>query len=111
MVLRRSVDPDLFDLAHALRVFDGLETRRIVKMLRHHLDLTGQTITRAQAQERMFAKLDNPRFLLNIRLLLPAAKAEALAEESAEEMFRDVFIALVDKLPGEPWARTSDMNR
>ena len=51
-------------------------------MFGRYLDLSGQAISRAQAQERMFAKLANPRFLLDLRPLLPAAQAEALSEES-----------------------------
>src|SRR5260370_42237419 len=38
-----------------------------------YLAQQGQAISRAQAQERMFAKLANPRFLTDMRPLLPAA--------------------------------------
>ena len=76
-----------------------------------YLALSGQTISRAQAQERMFAKLANPRFLLDVRPLLPAARAETLTEESTAEAFRRVFVTLVDRLPGEPWERTAAMTQ
>lgn len=69
----------------------------------------GQAIARTQAQERMFAKLANPRFLRDMRPLLPAAGAEALTEVSATESFRSVFTIHVDRLPGEPWSRTPVM--
>ena len=42
-----------------------------------YLDLAGQTMPRAEAQERMCAKLANPRFLVDMRPLLPAAQVEA----------------------------------
>ena len=71
----------------------------------------GQAISRAQAQERMFAKLGNPRFLPDVRPLLPAARAETLTEESAAEAFRRVFMTLVDRFPGEPWGRTAAMKQ
>ena len=73
------------------------------------LALAGQAISRAEAQQRMFAKLANPRFLLDMRPLLPAAQVEILTEASTAESFRLVFTALVDRLPGEPWAKTPAM--
>ena len=104
-LLQRDRGRDLYDLAHALDVFEGLDTDRIVEMFGRYLALAGQAISRAQAQERMFAKLANPRFLLDVRPLLPAARAETLTEESTAEAFRRVFMSLVDRLPGEPWGR------
>jgi hypothetical protein len=106
-LLQRNKGRDLFDLAHSLEIFDSLRVDRIVDMFGRYLGLSGQTITRAQAQERMLAKLANPRFLLDVRPLLPAAQVEALTEESTADSFRQVFTILVDQLPGEPWARTS----
>lgn len=108
-LLQRDKGRDLYDLAHALEVFEALEVERVVEIFGRYLDLSGQAITRAQAQERMFAKLANPRFLLDMRPLLPAAQVEAWTQESTEEAFRRVFTALIDGLPGEPWARTPAM--
>jgi predicted nucleotidyltransferase component of viral defense system len=54
-LLQRDKGRDLFDLAHALEVFEGLDADRIVAMFERYLDLSGQAISRAQAQERMFA--------------------------------------------------------
>ena len=62
----------LHNLAHALEVFEGLDADRIVEMFGRYLDLSGKATSRAQAQERMFAKLAQPRFLLDMRPLLPA---------------------------------------
>ena len=108
-LLQRDQGRDLYDLAHALDVFENLDIARLVEMFRRYLDLSGQTISRAQAQERMFAKLANPRFLLDLRPLLPAAQAEALTEETTADSFRRVFTMLIDRLPGEPWGRTQAM--
>ncbi len=80
-------------------------------MFGQYLALSGQTISRAQAQNRMFAKLANPRFLHDVRPLLPAARAETLTEETTAEVFRRVFMTLVDRLPGEPWGRTAAMKQ
>ena len=104
-LLQRDKGRDLYDLAHALETFENFDTDHIVEIFLQYLDLSGQTISRAQARERMFAKLRNPRFLLDIRPLLAATQAEALTEETAAESFRLLFTVLVDRLPGEPWAR------
>lgn len=80
-----------------------------IRLFGRYLDRSGQTISRAQAQERMFSKLARPRILFDIRPLLPAAQAAALTEESTAESFRRVFATLVDRLPGKPWERTSAM--
>ena len=108
-LLQRDQGRDLYDLAHALEVFENLDIARMVGMFGQYLDLSGQTISRAQAQERMFAKLANPRFLLDLRPLLPAAQAEALTEETTTDSFRRLFTMLIDRLPGEPWGRTQAM--
>ena len=110
-LLQRDRGRDLYDLVHALEVFEGLDTDRVVEMFGQYLALSGRAISRAQAQERMFAKLAKPRFLLDVRPLLPAARAEALTEESTAEAFRRVFMTLVDRLPGEPWGKTAAMKR
>ena len=110
-LLQRDRGRDLYDLAHALEVFEGLGIDRVVEVFGQYLALSGQAISRAQAQGRMFAKLANPRFLLDVRPLLPATRAEALTEESTEEAFRLVFMNLVDRLPGEPWGRTAAMKQ
>ena len=110
-LLQRNKGRDLYDLAHGLEVFEGLDIDRIVEMFGRYLDLSGQTMSRVRAQERMFAKLTNPRFLFDMRPLLPAVRAEALTEESTAEAFRQVFVILVDRLPGEPWGRTAAMKQ
>lgn len=108
-LLQRDQGRDLYDLAHALEVFDNLDIARMVGMFGRYLDLSGQAISRAQVQERMFAKLANPRFLLDLRSLLPAAQAVALTDEATADSFRHVFTMLIDRLPGEPWGRTQAM--
>ena len=110
-LLQRERGRDLYDLAHALDVFVGLDTNRVVEMLGRYLGLSGRAISRARAQERMFAKLADPRFMADVRPLLPAARSEALTEESTAEAFRGVFTTLVDRLPGEPWAKTAAMKK
>ena len=108
-LLQRNKGRDLYDLAHALEVFEGLDADRIVEMFGCYLNLSGRAISRAQAQERMFAKLAQRRLVLDMRPLLLAAQVEVLTEESTAESFCRVFTTLVDRLPGESWERTPAM--
>ena len=82
----------------------GLDLDRIVGMFGRYLELSDRAISRAQAQERMFAKLAHPPLWLDLRPLLSPARAEALTAASTAESFRRVFSSLVDRLPDEPWA-------
>ena len=108
-LLQRDKGRDLYDLAHALERFNGLDPARVAALFVRYLEGGGQAISRAQAQQRMFAKLATPRFVLDMRPLLPAAQAEKLTEESTRELFLNVFREFIDRLPGDPWARTDEM--
>lgn len=108
-LLQRNKGRDLYDLAQALKNFENLNIDLIIAIFERYLDLSGQTISRAQAQERMFNKLANPHILLDVRPLLPASQARALTNELIVEMFRQVFEMLVDRLPGRPWVKTPEM--
>jgi predicted nucleotidyltransferase component of viral defense system len=108
-LLQRDKGRDLFDLSHALTSFEGLDEARVVEYFGRYLALSGQAISRAQAQERMFAKLANPRFLLDMRPLLPAEQAQALDDAAAAAAFGAVYSRFIDRLPGDPWARTPEM--
>jgi predicted nucleotidyltransferase component of viral defense system len=108
-LLQRDKGRDLFDLAHALPIFDGLDESRVVAYLARYLALQEQSLSRAQAQERMFAKLAKPRFLLDMRPLLPADQAEALDDDAMMAAFTAVFERLIERMPGDPWAKTEGM--
>lgn len=108
-LLQRDKGRDLYDLAHALETFDGLDVHRIAVLFGRYLELSARSISRAQAQDRMFAKLANPRFLTDMKPLLPAEAAERMTEASTADSFRRVFTTLVDCLPGEPWGRLPEI--
>lgn len=108
-LLQRDKGRDLYDLSHALEAFDALNIDRVALLFGRYLGLAGQSISRAQAEERMFAKLANPRFLLDMKPLLPLAQAESLTEATTREAFVCVFEKMIVKIAGEPWARTGEM--
>ncbi|MDE0039178.1 MAG: nucleotidyl transferase AbiEii/AbiGii toxin family protein [Gammaproteobacteria bacterium] len=108
-LLQRNKGRDLYDLAEGLAVLEPLDVGRVVEIFRCYMHSSGLTISRAQAQERMFAKLALPRLWLDIRPLLPAHRAAAHTAATQAESFRRVFTHLIDRLPGDPWARTEVM--
>ncbi len=108
-LLQRDKGRDLYDLAHGLETLERLDEDRVVEVFGRYMARSGRPISRAQAQERMFAKLAHPRLWLDVRALLPAARAGGLTPAAQAESFRRVFTDLVDRLPGEPWARTAAM--
>lgn len=107
-LLQRNKGRDLIDLSHSLDIFGKLNTKRLVALFGKYLDLSGQTISRAQAEQRMFDKLERPDFLADVKPLLTAEKAARFTEEAGKEAFAAVFRDIVHVIPGEPWANTAD---
>jgi hypothetical protein len=110
-LLQRNKDRDLFDLDQSLQTFAGLNPARIVECFGLYLKRSGVRISRAEAEQRMFAKLANPAFLTDLRPLLAADRAAQLTDEAAKAAFARVFSQLVMLIPGKPWVRTPDMRK
>ena len=107
-LLQRDKGRDLLDLAHALKVFPELNRKRIVECLGLYLGRSGLAISRAEAEQRMFAKLVAPRFVTDIRPLLAADVAANLTTEAVRDAFISVFGKLITLLPGAAWAKTPE---
>jgi len=71
----------------------------------------GTPISRAQAEERMSAKLAALRFMADIRPLLSPDRAELLSEDVIRRAFFAVFMRLISIMPGASWAKTSTMKK
>ena len=108
-LLQRNKGRDLFDLAQALAVFEALDTGRVVDLFVRYLEAAEQAISRSEAEARMFAKLARPRFVEDIRPLLAPDEADALTDEWVRDAFSAAFGRLIERLPGERWARTEAM--
>ncbi len=108
-LLQRNKGRDLLDLSHAVSVMDKLNAVRIIELFVAYLEQGNQQITRAQAEERMWAKLESPGFLSDIRPLLSADVAEELTDDAVMIAFARVMTELVSLIPGKPWARSSVM--
>ena len=108
-LLQRNKGRDLFDLDHALTVFEGLNTARIVECFRLYLEKAEVTISRAEAQQRMFQKLVNPTFFTDMRPLLQTDRARTLTDEALKAVFVRVMKELIDRIPGDEWAKAGEM--
>jgi predicted nucleotidyltransferase component of viral defense system len=108
-LLQRNKGRDLFDLAHALDVFQGLKTGRVVECFGQYLQRSEMRISRAEAEQRMFAKLNNPSFLADMRPLLAAAEAARLTDDAMKDAFTKVFTQFIVLIPGDPWVRSDEM--
>jgi predicted nucleotidyltransferase component of viral defense system len=107
-LLQRNKGRDLLDLSHSLETFEKLNTKRLVELFGRYLDLSGQAISRAQAEQRMFEKLERPDFLADVKPLLMAEEAARFTDEMGRAAFAAVFRAIIQVIPGEPWANTPD---
>ncbi|NEI32489.1 nucleotidyl transferase AbiEii/AbiGii toxin family protein [Rhizobium leguminosarum] len=110
-LLQREKGRDLYDLAHGLETFEGLNVEKVADFFGRYVALSGQVITRAQAEQRMFAKLARPRFLTDMQPLLPTQQAEALTDQTTLQSFTSVFAAFIERLPGDTWLRTAEMRK
>lgn len=108
-LLQRDKGRDLYDLDHGLETFKGLDVGRTTEYFGRYIGLSGQTITRAQAQQRMFAKLAKANFATDMRPLLPAKRAELLTPASTKASFVRVYGSFIERIPGEKWAREDAM--
>jgi predicted nucleotidyltransferase component of viral defense system len=108
-LLQRDQGRDLIDLSHAKAMLKNLNAARLVTCLQQYLAASGQAISRAQAEQRMFAKLAQAGFMADVRPLLAADEAERLDEAAARAAFREVFSAFIKRFPGAAWARTAEM--
>ena len=108
-LLQRDKGRDLLDLSHAMSVLDGVNAGRLIEIFLEYLLQDGIAISRAQAEERMWAKLENPGFLSDIRPLLSADAADELTDDAVMIAFARVMTDLVSLIPGNPWARSWEM--
>jgi predicted nucleotidyltransferase component of viral defense system len=107
-LLQREKGRDLIDLANAKAVFKDLNVQRVIELFRQYLDASGKAISRAQAEQRMFAKLANSTFMADVKPYLPAEEAARFDDAAAKTAFRDVFSTFIRLMPGAAWARTAE---
>ncbi|QPC88864.1 nucleotidyl transferase AbiEii/AbiGii toxin family protein (plasmid) [Mesorhizobium sp. NBSH29] len=107
-LLQRDKGRDLYDLAHALQTFDGSTPRKSSTCLGVMSGCRAMR-SRGRSGRSVLAKLARPRFLTDMKPLLPAAQAELISDESTLLAFRRVFETFIEQLPGDPWVRADEM--
>jgi len=105
-LLQRDKGRDLFDLAHALEVLEGLDIARVITLFGTYLARADLRISRAEAEQRMFAKLARPAFMQDMRPLLSPAAASALTDDNVKAAFTSVFRAFIWAMPGASWEKS-----
>lgn len=108
-LLQRNKGRDLYDLDHALNVFEDLNTNRIIDLFQKYLDRAELSISRAEAQARMSQKFNETPLLQDIHSLLPVEKSIELTRSNIERAFWNVFDNLVCKIPGKDWSELDDL--
>lgn len=88
---------DLFDLAIALKSPD-VKPERVVETFAKYMAHEGHTVSRAQFEENLALKLEDPEFIADISpLLAPKYEWDPQGEAAV------VSAQLIERLPGEPW--------
>lgn len=108
-LLQRNKGRDLLDLSHALELFPKLDTKRTVDMMGRYLAANDVSISRAQAEERMFRKLATPKFLADVRPLLTQEVRQHFDGAAEVRAFSSVFENFIRQIPGQSWANTPEM--
>jgi predicted nucleotidyltransferase component of viral defense system len=108
-LLQRDKGRDLIDLSHATAAFGDLDASRVVSCFGQYLQASKQTISRAQAEERMFDKLQDSAFLADVRPLLSAEEAKKFDAKAAKEAFRLVFSTFIKRIPGKAWKNSKQL--
>jgi hypothetical protein len=75
-----------------------LDARRVVEAFQFYLGLEGTSVSRAEFEENLRRKMDDPEFLEDIRPLL----AEGV-DYDPHVVFDRVMSELLAHLPGESW--------
>jgi predicted nucleotidyltransferase component of viral defense system len=97
---QRKKGRDLFDLAIALKQ-DAVDPQRLVEAFAAYMEHGGHTVTRAQFEENLAGKLEDPQFSADIGPLLAAGYPWSLPEAA-----KAVSEHLIARLPSAPWKGT-----
>lgn len=94
---QRSKGRDLFDLALVLKE-RLVDPDTVVRCFLAYLERQGLSVSRAQFEENLLAKVEDPRFAADVRPLLRSETS--FASDRALEL---VMTELVAGIPGDPW--------
>lgn len=102
-MLQRRKNRDLFDIGEGLK-FLGLDPARVTASFGHYLTLTQESISRAEAEQRMLDKMRDS-LTEDIAPLLPIGVN--YTEGDALRAFKIAWDSLISRIAGEPWKNTT----
>ena len=98
-LFQRKKGRDLFDLGVAMQD-ESLDAAGVVACFQEYMAHGGGTVSRAQFEENLLAKLATPEFTADLPVILSADALAAFAVQRAGDL---VLTRLVALLKGEPW--------
>jgi predicted nucleotidyltransferase component of viral defense system len=107
-LLQRDKGRDVFDIGRALADFGEIDPEAVVKGLTHYLDMSGEVINRAAAEERLFAKVKSMTMVDDMRALVPASERHLITEDAGKAAVCSVLNSLVVHMPGNSWAKSPE---
>lgn len=103
---QRKKGRDLFDFAVTLDQLDDDGAREVVRCFLDYLGRGGRRVSRAELEENLAAKRDDPAFGADVRpLIVPGT------EFDRERALDRVLERLVVLVPGEPWTPRAERDR
>ena len=104
-LLQRDKNRDLFDLYQGISQC-SIDCERTVSCMEHYLKQSNQTISRAQAEERMLTKLHR-NLTADVVPLLPVGVR--YDNDVAVNAFNLVWTELITRISGKPWKLSEKM--
>lgn len=101
---QRKKGRDLFDLWTALRV-TAAKPERVIHCFLRYMEYAGHKVSRAEFEQNLLSKLDDPRFIEDIGPLL-IADSDCDFHKAADFVMNH----LVALIPGEPWQGAKKVN-
>lgn len=98
-LLQRRKNRDLFDLHEGLKQL-SLDCSKLVACFEHYLSLQQQSISKAEAEQRMLEKLQKS-LIEDIAPLLPVGIT--FNDDDALAAFGNVWFELIARISGDPW--------
>lgn len=99
---QRKKGRDIFDFAKAFYYFPDLNYDKIVKSFLEYMKYAGHKVSRAEFEQALSEKKDDPRFARDIESLLPTEENNF----NYYAAFDLIEKHLISRLPGDPWKRT-----
>lgn len=94
---QRKKGRDLYDLWRVLKM-EKISHRDVIECFQRYISIGGHKVTRAQFEENMVHKMQDPAFLEDVVPLLPTE-----VQYQAKTAYELVYSGLITLIPGDPW--------